>query len=69
MRGALLILLVVHASSALPVAVLEHLDGAFGWRIKGGEANSMGRYEAIEMAVTAITEIVRESAARKRFKV
>jgi len=60
MRGALLTLLFAHASSALPVAVLEQLDGVVGWRIKGGEANSFGQYEAIEMTVLAITEMVRE---------
>ncbi len=62
--GVLVTLLIVHASSALPTAVLEQMDGVVGWRIKGGEANSFGRYEAIEMTVSAITEMVREYASR-----
>lgn len=64
MKGALVTLLVVHASSAFPPAVLEQLDGVVGWRIKSREANSFGRYEAIEMTVSAITEMVREHEAR-----
>lgn len=55
-----LALLTAHetSSSQTPVAV-EPLVYSLGCRIVDGEANSGGNFEAMEMVVSAITEMVR----------
>lgn len=62
MKAVILALLAGHASS-LPVPMVEPSEnGAIGFRVVNWEANSEGHYEAIEVVVSAITEMVRERA-------
>lgn len=60
---ALLVLAAGHASSVPPPMVQPSENGAAGFRVVNGEANSEDHYEAIEMVVSAITEMVREYRA------
>lgn len=63
MKAFILALLAGHALS-LPAPMVEPSEnGALGFRVVNREANSEGHYEAVEMVVAAITEMVRESNA------
>ena len=62
MRAFILAVLAGHAS-ALPAPMVQPSEnGAVGFRVLNQEANSEGHYEAVEMVVSAITEMVRAFA-------
>lgn len=48
------------SSQIIPVAVEPLAYSSLGCRIVDGKANSGGHYEAINMVVSAITEMVRK---------
>lgn len=61
MKAFVLALLAWHASSIpAPVVQPSENSAAIGFRVVNGEANSEGHYEAVEMVVSAISEMVRE---------
>eukprot|EP00752_Nemacystus_decipiens_P006446 g5806.t1 len=57
MKAFILALLAGHASSLAAPMVQPSKDGAVGFRVVNEEANSEGRYEAIEIAVSTIIEM------------
>lgn len=63
MKAFLLALLAGHASSLPAPMVQPSENGALGFRVVNGEANSEGHYEVIEMVISAVTEMVRENDA------
>lgn len=61
MMKAFILALLAGRASSLPVPMVEPSEnGAIGFRVVNGGANSEGHYEAVEMVVSTITEMVRD---------